>query len=120
MPASTLPELQHLPGRRGTHIALDDHVRRGVPDPAFATCDHVFEHTFRTQQVMHTPMEPIVTVADVADGHATIHTASQGPSFVRIEIARLLGWPENRVRVKVPLSRRRLRAEALHQSSRRR
>ncbi len=24
------------------------------------------------------------------------------PSFVRIEIARLLGWPENRVRVKVP------------------
>ena len=32
----------------------------------------------------------------------TLHTASQGPSFVRIEIARLLGWPENRVRVKVP------------------
>ena len=32
----------------------------------------------------------------------TIHTASQSPSFVRIEIARLLGWPENRVRVKVP------------------
>ena len=32
----------------------------------------------------------------------TIYTASQGPSFVRIEIARLLGWPENSVRVKVP------------------
>src|SRR4051794_1859757 len=32
----------------------------------------------------------------------TIHTASQSPSFVRIEIARLLGWPENKVRVKVP------------------
>ena len=31
-----------------------------------------------------------------------IHTASQTPSFVRIEIARLLGWPEARVRVKVP------------------
>src|SRR5262249_8923557 len=27
---------------------------------------------------------------------------SQNPSFVRIEIARLLGWPENKVRVKVP------------------
>ena len=36
------------------------------------------------------------------DGRVTIHTASQSPSFVRIEIARLLGWPENRVRVKVP------------------
>ena len=32
----------------------------------------------------------------------TIHTASQSPSFVRIEIARLFGWPENRVRVVVP------------------
>ena len=31
----------------------------------------------------------------------TIHSATQTPSFVRIEIARLLGWPENRVRVKV-------------------
>ena len=38
------------------------------------------------------------------------------PSFVRIEIARLLGWPENRVRVKVPLSRRRLRRQDLHQA----
>ena len=32
----------------------------------------------------------------------TIYSASQGPSFVRTEIARLLGWPENRVRIKVP------------------
>ena len=30
----------------------------------------------------------------------TIHTSTQTPSFVRTEIARLLGWPENRVRVR--------------------
>jgi CO/xanthine dehydrogenase Mo-binding subunit len=30
----------------------------------------------------------------------TIHTASQSPSFVRSEVSRLLGWPENRVRVR--------------------
>src|SRR5207245_9006015 len=36
------------------------------------------------------------------DSSITIHTAAQSPSFVRIEIARLLGWPENRVRVRVP------------------
>ena len=36
------------------------------------------------------------------DTGVTIYTASQGPSFVRTEIARLLGWPENRVRIKVP------------------
>jgi CO/xanthine dehydrogenase Mo-binding subunit len=62
----------------------------------------VFEHTFRTQQVLHLPLEPFVSVAEPGDGRLTIHTASQSPSFVRIEIARLLGWPENRVRVKVP------------------
>ena len=39
---------------------------------------------------------------DADDIRLTIHTASQSPSFVRIEIARLLGWPENKVRVKVP------------------
>ena len=101
-PAATFPDLQHLKGRKGTNIALDFRLRRGDVDAAFAKADHVFEHEFRTQQVMHVPMEPFVTLADVSNGHATLHTASQGPSFVRIEIARLLGWPENRVRVKVP------------------
>jgi CO/xanthine dehydrogenase Mo-binding subunit len=45
-------------------------------------------------------MEPLVSLAECADRSVTIHTASQSPSFVRIEIARLLGWPENRVRVR--------------------
>src|SRR4029077_19776681 len=62
----------------------------------------VFEHTFRTQQCLHVPLEPFVTVAEPAGDGLVIHTASQMPSFVRIEIARLLGWPESRVRVRVP------------------
>ena len=37
----------------------------------------------------------------IADRHVLDHPATQTPSFVRSEIARLLGWPENRVRVKV-------------------
>jgi len=49
---------------------------------------------------MHTPMEPIVSVAELTDTGMTIHTSSQSPSFVRIEVARLLGWTEGRVRVK--------------------
>jgi len=105
-PAGTFPDLKHLQGRRGTNVALDFHLRRGDPEKGFAEADHVFEHTFRTQQVLHLPLEPFVSVAEASggadDGRLTIHTASQSPSFVRIEIARLLGWPENRVRVKVP------------------
>jgi CO/xanthine dehydrogenase Mo-binding subunit len=101
-PAATFPDLQHLKGRSNTNIALNYRLRRGDVDAGFAAADRVFEHTFRSQPVMHTPMEPFVSVADVVNGRVTLHTASQGPSFVRIEIARLLGLPENRVRVRVP------------------
>jgi CO/xanthine dehydrogenase Mo-binding subunit len=99
-PAGTFPDLKHLQGRRDTNVALDFHLRRGDADKAFAEADHVFEHTFGTQKVLHLPMEPLVSLAECADRSVTIHTASQSPSFVRIEIARLLGWPENRVRVR--------------------
>jgi CO/xanthine dehydrogenase Mo-binding subunit len=102
-PAGTFPDLKHLVGRRDTNVALDYQLRRGDVDAAFAAADHIFEHELRTQQVMHTPLEPMVSLAEPGDHTLTIHTASQSPSFVRLEIARLLGWPENRVRVKVPL-----------------
>jgi CO/xanthine dehydrogenase Mo-binding subunit len=101
-PAGTFPDLKHLHGVRDTNIALDFRLCRGNPDQAFAEADHVFEHTFRTQQVLHLPLEPYVSLAETNGMSMTIHTASQSPSFVRLEIARLLGWPENRVRVKVP------------------
>jgi CO/xanthine dehydrogenase Mo-binding subunit len=101
-PAGTFPDLKHLEGKRGTNVALDFHLRRGNVETGFAEADQIFEHEFRTQQVMHTPLEPMVSVAEPHDNALTIYTSSQSPSFVRIEIARLLGWPENRVRVKVP------------------
>src|SRR5262249_472016 len=92
-PAGTFPDLKHLEGRRNTNVALDFHLRRGNVEAAFTQADHVFEHTFRTQQVLHLPLEPFVSIAEVSGPGLTIHTASQSPSFVRIEIARLLGWP---------------------------
>jgi len=101
-PAGTFPDLKHLKGRKNTNVALDFHLRRGDPAATFAAADHVFEHIFRTQQVLHLPLEPYVSVGEPTDTGLTIHTASQSPSFVRIEVSRLLGWPENRVRVKVP------------------
>jgi CO/xanthine dehydrogenase Mo-binding subunit len=101
-PSGTFPDLKHLEGRKNTNVALDFRLRRGDTEAAFAAADRVFEHTFRTQQVLHLPLEPFVSVAEPGDGCITIHTSSQSPSFVRSEIARLLGWPEHRVRVKVP------------------
>ncbi len=101
-PAGTFPDLKHLQGKKNTNIALDYHLRRGDVEAAFKAADRVFEHRFRTQQVLHVPLEPFVSAAEPGDATLTIYTASQSPSFVRIEIARLLGWPENKIRVKVP------------------
>src|SRR5689334_2399152 len=101
-PAGTFPDLKHLKGRKNTNVALDFRLRRGNAEKALQGAERVFEHRFRTQQVMHTPLEPLVSVAESTERSITIHTASQSPSFVRIEIARLLGWAENKVRVRVP------------------
>src|SRR5437016_1053582 len=101
-PAGTFADLKHLKGRKGTNVALDFKLRRGDVDKAFAAAAHVFEHTFHTQKVLHLALEPFASIADWNERGVTIYSGSQGPSFVRTEIARLLGWPENRVRIKVP------------------
>ena len=101
-PATTFADLKHLKGRKQTNIALDFRLRRGDVEKGFAEAAQVFEHTFKTQKVLHLSFEPHASIADYNDDGVTIYSASQGPSFVRTEIARLLGWPENRVRVKVP------------------
>jgi CO/xanthine dehydrogenase Mo-binding subunit len=100
-PAGTFTDLKHLSGRKNTNVALDAHVSRGDVARGFAESDRVFEHTFRSGKVTHVTFEPIVSLAEMngPDG-ITIHTASQSPSFVRMEVSRLLGWPENRVRVR--------------------
>ena len=101
-PAGTFADLKHLKGRKGTNVALDYHLRRGDVDKAFAGADRVIEHTFKTQQCLHLPFESHVAIAEPGDDRLTIYTSNQTPSFIRIEIARLFGWPENHVRVKVP------------------
>jgi CO/xanthine dehydrogenase Mo-binding subunit len=102
-PAGMFPDFKDLAGRRNTNLHLDFKLRRGDVEAAFAKADHVFEHVFHTRQIMHTPLEPIVSLAEANGSSLTLYTASQMVSVVRTEIARLLGWPENRVRVKTAL-----------------
>ncbi|HEY5380234.1 MAG TPA: xanthine dehydrogenase family protein molybdopterin-binding subunit [Pseudolabrys sp.] len=101
-PATTFADLKHLKGRKDTNCALDFRLRRGDVEKGFAQAAHIFEHTFKTQKVLHLAFEPHASIADYKDDGVTIYSSAQGPSFVRTEIARLLGWPENRVRIKVP------------------
>ena len=101
-PAGTFPDLKHLEGAGTPTSRSTSTCGAATCERGFAEADHVFEHGFRTQQVLHVPLEPFVSVAEPAGDSLTLHTSSQTPSFVRIEIARLLGWPESRVRVRVP------------------
>src|SRR5688572_22718318 len=101
-PAHTFADLKHLKNAKNTNLALDYRLRRGDFDKAFAEAEHKFEHEFRTQKVLHLSFEPFACICDYRDTHVTFYDSSQGPSFVRTEIARLLGWPENKVRIKVP------------------
>jgi CO/xanthine dehydrogenase Mo-binding subunit len=100
-PAGTFADLKHLKGAKETNVALDFKLRKGDVEKGFAEAEHVFEHTFRTQKVLHLAFEPFVSIGDAKRDAVTIYTSSQGPSFVRTEIARLLGLPENRVRIRV-------------------
>ena len=101
---------------KGTNVALDYHLRRGDVDAAFARADHVFEHTFKTQQVLHMPLEPFVSVAEPGDRHAD-HPHVVADAVVRAHrdraAARLAGEPRAR---EGAVSRRRLRREGLHQA----
>ena len=102
---------RHLPrpqasarASKNTNVALDFHLRRGdVGEGVRSGAHRVFEHTLpHAAGDAHAARAVRVGRPSRPRRSLTIHTASQSPSFVRIEIARLLGWPENRVRVKVP------------------
>src|SRR5207244_12332628 len=96
-------DLAHNAQRQATNVMYDAHVRRGDAARAFAEADHVFEDTYYSPPATHVPLEPYVTVAEPTADGLVLHTSTQNPSYIRMEIARLLGWPETRVRVRTAL-----------------
>lgn len=102
-PSGAFADLAHVkPGER-SNICYHYRLRRGDVDRAFAEADQIFEDTFTAPPAQHVPMETHVTLACLNEGgRIDVWTASQSPSFVRTELARILGVPMNRIRVKVP------------------
>jgi CO/xanthine dehydrogenase Mo-binding subunit len=99
-PGVTFPDLAHLRDVSGTNVAMTTKLRHGDLERSLAGSELVYDHTFTTSAVVHTPLEPNVVVVEPTDNGVTAHSATQSPSFVRAELARLLGWPEHRVRVR--------------------
>ena len=98
-PTSSISPAAAAPMWRSTFSCAAETWRR-----LFARADHVFEHTLQQPaDAARCRSSRSFRSRSRATARMTIHTSVQMPSFVRLEIARLLGWPENSVRVKVPL-----------------
>ena len=75
-------------------------VRKGDMDQGFAEADIVLEHTFHTPATDHAFIEPECSiVVPLPDGRMEIYVGSQIPYQDRTQVARVMGWSEERVRI---------------------
>jgi xanthine dehydrogenase molybdenum-binding subunit len=75
-------------------------VRKGDMDAGFAEADVVLEHTFYTQTTDHAFLEPECSIGvPLADGRVEVYCGSQIPYQDRTQVARVMGWPEERIRI---------------------
>ena len=75
-------------------------VRKGDMEKGFAEADVILEHTFHTPTTDHAFIEPECSIAvPTPDGRMEIYVGSQIPYQDRTQVARAMGWPEERVRI---------------------
>lgn len=75
-------------------------VRKGDMDKGFAESDVILEHTFHTPTTDHAFIEPECSIGvPLPDGRMEIYVGSQIPYQDKTQVARAMGWPEERVRV---------------------
>ncbi|MBU1652643.1 molybdopterin-dependent oxidoreductase, partial [bacterium] len=75
-------------------------VRKGDIEAGFTAAEIILEHTFHTQITDHAFMEPECSLAvPTPDGRMQIYVGSQIPYSDRAQVARVLGWPEERVHI---------------------
>ena len=75
-------------------------VRKGDVEKGFAESDVILEHTFHTASTDHAFLEPECSLARLnSEGRMEIYVGSQIPYADRNQVARALGWPEDRVHV---------------------
>ncbi len=86
----------HAHGNLLKHIK----VRKGDIDEGFAKSDVILEHTFHTPITEHAFLEPECSIAvPIPAGRMEIYVGSQIPYQDRTQVARALGWAEERIRI---------------------
>ncbi len=98
-PIQALDESQpklHESGNLLKHIK----VRKGDVNKGFLEADCILEHTFHSQTTDHAFMEPECSIAvPTSDNRMEVYVGSQIPYQDRSQVARVLGWDNNRVRI---------------------
>ena len=90
-----VPQL-HEKGNLLKHIK----VRKGNMEKGFAEADVILEHTFHTPTYDHAFIEPECSIAvPTREGRMEIYVGSQIPYQDRTQVARVMGWHEERVRI---------------------
>jgi len=86
----------HRSGNLLKHIE----VRKGNIEQGFAEADVILERTYYTPVHEHAFMEPECSIAQMTPaGQMEIYVGSQIPYADREQVARVFGWPEERVRI---------------------
>ena len=105
LPPITDPVQAHRPEAAALHAKgnLLKHikVRKGDLEAGFAGAEFILERTFHTAITEHAFIEPECSIARLTeDGRIEVYVGGQIPYADRNQIARALGWPEARVRVR--------------------
>src|SRR5512139_223468 len=75
-------------------------VRKGDMDKGFGEADVILEHTFHTPTTDHAFIEPECSIGvPLPDGRMEVYCGSQIPYQDRTQVARVMGWSEERVRI---------------------
>ncbi len=102
--AGHFADLSSLRPVPGTNICHQFQFERGRGAAGFDEADVTVEGTYRFPRVQHYSMEPHAALAAWdEEGGLTIWAGTQNPYSVQVELARMFGVPQSRIRIIVPL-----------------
>ena len=86
----------------GTNCCQHIKVRSGNVEEGFAKADFIVEGQYNTSGIQHVCMEPHGAIAQWTRDGLTVWTCAQSPFFMRGQLARAFGLPQNKVRMIIP------------------
>jgi len=103
LPAVFAPEEAMKPDAPKVHdtgnILHHRKIRKGNIEEGFTKADIIIEKTFTSQTVEHAYIEPEAALAYMDQGQIIVYCCSQAPHYYRNEIAAMLAFPINKVRI---------------------